>query len=70
MAKDRDNIPSPCPFCDKVYEWKRGLRRHLSKYHLEKTSPYMVRKIVNYPLPVEKILQQTNTPKTQHGAQS
>lgn len=52
MTKDRDNIPSHCPFCDKVYEWKRGLRRHLSKCH------------------VEKILQQTNTPKTQHGAQS
>ena len=51
-----DNIPSPCPFCDKVYEWKRGLRKHLSKYHLEEQS--------------EKILQQTNTPKTQHGAQS
>ena len=31
-----DNIPSPCPFCDKVYEWKRGLRRHLSKCHVEK----------------------------------
>ena len=56
MAQNRDNIPSPCPFCDKVYEWKRGLRKHLSKYHLEEQS--------------EKILQQTNTPKSQHGAQS
>ena len=33
---DKDNISSPCPFCDKVYEWKRGLRRHLTKYHVEK----------------------------------
>jgi uncharacterized C2H2 Zn-finger protein len=36
MAQNRDNIPSPCPFCDKVYEWKRGLRRHISKCHVEK----------------------------------
>ena len=38
MAQNRDNIPCSCPFCDKVYEWKRGLRRHISKCHVEKQS--------------------------------
>ena len=31
----RDKVRTKCPYCDKVYEWKRGLRRHLSKYHKE-----------------------------------
>jgi uncharacterized C2H2 Zn-finger protein len=32
---NKDKIRTKCPYCDKVYEWKRGLRRHLSKYHIE-----------------------------------
>jgi len=28
-----DNIKTKCPYCEKVYEWKRGLRKHLSKHH-------------------------------------
>lgn len=30
-----DKVRTKCPYCDKVYEWKRGLRKHLSKYHRE-----------------------------------
>ena len=33
---NKDNIKSPCPYCEKVYEWNRGLRKHLTKYHVEK----------------------------------
>ena len=33
---DKDNIKSLCPFCDKVYEWKRGLTKHLVNHHVEK----------------------------------
>jgi hypothetical protein len=67
MAQNRDNIPSPCPFCDKVYEWRRGLRRHLLKYHQLQNDELLKYHLEEHS---EKILQQTNTPKTQHGAQS
>jgi hypothetical protein len=33
---NRDNTPSPCPFCANVYEWGRGLRKHLKNHHVEK----------------------------------